>query len=254
MVGCHMLASMTREEVRAVAPDATLLMPTAAIEQHGPHLPLATDTLIADAITQRSGAQAGKHIPVCVAPTLAVGCSHHHLVFTALSLRSTTFQAVVADVLESAVLAGFRRIFVINAHGGNDEIVRLIARDVTLTSDVSIAANSYWTIARSAVLDMWSGAPFPGHAGTFETSLVLALAPNLVREELRPQDLDHARPLAAQGLFDGAIARHGEWSRINGYTDAPIEATADLGERILDAVTRSVTDALLAFHHATGSS
>jgi creatinine amidohydrolase len=245
------LDAMTRDEARATAPGATLILPTAAIEQHGPHLPLVTDTLIAGSLADRVADRASERVEVRVAPVAVFGSSDHHLVFGALSLCTATFQALMVDLLTSAHRMGFRRIFVLNAHGGNDEIVRLAARDVALTHDVSIAANSYWTLAREPLARLWGPTPLPGHAGTFETSLMLALAPDLVRAGLRPLDVDHPRPISNGHVIAGSIARHGEWSRIDGYSDAPLEATAELGERVLAAVVDAVTHAVVAFHEAT---
>lgn len=243
------LNDMTREEVKSVAPGATVILPTAATEQHGPHLPLVTDALIAEAVAARAATEAGREVPVCVAPVVAFGNSHHHLVYNALSLQTTTFQTVLRDLLDSLVLAGFRRIFILNAHGGNDECIKLAARDLVLRSDVTVLADSYWSIAREAVAQQWGSEPYPGHAGTFETSLVMALAPDLVRTELMPQDANHPVALSNSRQFAGVIVRRGEWQRIDGYSDAPLNASRKKGEALLEAITKEVARAVVALHH-----
>jgi creatinine amidohydrolase len=242
------LNHMTREEVKTFAPDATLILPTAATEQHGPHLPMVTDTLIAGAIAEGAGREAGRDVPVCVGPVVAFGNSHHHLVYSALSLRTATFQAVLSDLLDSMVLAGFRRIFILNAHGGNDECIKLAVRDLVLRSDVTAAASSYWSIAHEAVAREWGGEPYPGHAGTFETSLMMALAPELVRTDLSPKDERHPVAVGNSRLFAGVIVRHGEWRRIDGYSDAPLNASREKGEALLRAITQEVARAVLSLH------
>lgn len=74
----HWLHHMTRSKLADVAPHATLIIPTAAIEQHGPHLPIVTDYSIAEAVAERVAAIASEHVPLCIAPVLSFGNSHHH--------------------------------------------------------------------------------------------------------------------------------------------------------------------------------
>lgn len=244
------LGHMSRGQVAEAAPGTTLILPTAAVEQHGPHLPLATDLLITEAIASAVANSASRDVPVCLAPSLAFGNSHHHLAYTALSLSSATFQAVLMDVLDCIVRAGFQRIFILNGHGGNDENIRLAARDVILRSDVTIAANSYWTIAGPAIDDLWHRHPFPGHAGVFETSLMMALAPELVNTAQMPLATDHPTSIGLEWLFAGSVVRHGDWELIDGYTDAPTEATAEAGKRVFDVITGEVRRAVVSFHRA----
>lgn len=251
MSGVALLAELTRDEVRRRAPSSTLILPTAAIEQHGPHLPLVTDTRIADGLASAVGRRAGELIDVCVAPTMPYGSSHHHHVYVAMSLRSSTLLAVVRDLLESAVLAGFTRIFVLNAHGGNDEIVKLAAREIALSHPVAIAANSYWSLVGNDLRAIWGDEPMPGHAGTFETSLMLAVAPHLVRESLRPTDLDHPVMLSNRGTVAGTVALNGEWQRVDGYSDAPIAASAERGRTIYESIVDRVASVVVAFHRET---
>ncbi len=99
-----------------------------------------------------------------------------------MSLSTTTYYRVLIDLAESLISGGFQRIFFINGHGGNDEVVHLVARDLALQHPVHCAAAAYWAIAWDALLAAQAGqaGQVPGHAGAFETSLVLALRPDLV--------------------------------------------------------------------------
>jgi len=245
------LAELTREELRNLATKATLILPTAAIEQHGPHLPLVTDTLIAERLSAAVAEAAAERATTCVAPVVGYGSSHHHRVFGAMSLGTHSFYAVVVDLLTSACQIGFRKIFVLNAHGGNDDVIRLAARDVAEQFEVDIAANSYWNLAMSELRADWGDVPLPGHAGLFETSLMLALAPHLVRSDLVPRDSQHPLAVWNQRIIPGSIARHGEWKRIDGYTDPADQASAELGRRLFDTVVAAVSAALIAFHGST---
>lgn len=250
------LSHMTRDHVREIASRTTLVLPTAAIEQHGPHLPLMTDASIAHALAERVACAASEQVPVCIAPVLPFGNSHHHLEYVALSLRSNTYLAVLQDLLDCAVAAGFRRIFVLNAHGGNDESIKLAARDVILRSQVAVASCSYWTISRKAVqaAGVRELGYFPGHAGGFETAVMMALAPELVDETLFPQDASHPVMLSHSALSDGlSVFRSGEWKRVDGYSDPPTSATAEIGKGLLEVIVNEAAKALVAFHEAAAT-
>lgn len=242
------LAELTREQARELAPHAVLILPTAAVEQHGPHLPMVTDSLIAERLAEKVAAEAGTSAEVIVAPTLHIGSSDHHLVYAALSLRSESYYAQMVDVLTSAALMGFRKIFVLNAHGGNANLMQVAARDVTLKHDTSVAAASYWDLARHEIVAHWpTDAPVPGHAGAFETSLMLALAPHLVRLDLVPSDGGDRTALPFIGPIKTKVHRHGEWARIDGYTDVPTGASPELGNRLLEIITSALAAEVVSF-------
>ncbi len=244
-----LLEELTRDEARAVAPGTLVVLPVGATEQHGPHLPVGVDSYTVTHIARTAAADAAQHIPVLVAPTLPFGSSHHHLPFGGtLSLGTETYYRVLLDLLESLIAGGFRRIFVLNGHGGNNELIQLAARDVALKHPAHLAAASYWTIAWDA-LSANQATPtteLPGHSGAFETSMMLALRPELVREP-RPErrdlpDFDPRRSPAYR------VELHGAWQRIGGYTDSPDQARAEHGERYLEVIIAEVAQALVDFY------
>jgi creatinine amidohydrolase len=113
-----LLEELTREEARAVAPDTLLVLPVGATEQHGPHLPVGVDAYTVTHIARVAAAEVAGQLPVLVAPTLPFGSSHHHLPFGGtLSLGTETYYRVLADLAESLVAGGFRRIFIHRAFG-----------------------------------------------------------------------------------------------------------------------------------------
>ena len=246
-----LLAEMTREQIRAIAPTTTVVLPTAAIEQHGPHLTILTDTLACTTICQRAAEIASEQTPVTVAPPVHFGSSHHHFPHPGvLSLSSTTFIQVVKEICESLVRSGFRRLAIINGHGGNDEAIRIAARDVALSHPVSIAAASYWTIAGAALVEeggVTEVGALPGHAGAFETSLVMALRPDLVDTASYPAAL--ARPPVRVSLQQQpTVIRAGQSLGTGpGYTDDPSNASAAHGERFLAIISREVAKFLVRF-------
>ncbi len=247
------LGELTREEVRGLAPHATVVLPTASTEQHGPHLPLSTDAMLGEAIALRAAELAAAEIPVAVAPVLPLGNSGHHLPFCALSLRSSTYLAVLNDVADSLVGTGFRRLFVLNSHGGNDECVKLMAKDLVLRHQVAVGVGAYWELAAAAIVEAGGEevGRLPGHSGGFETSLMLAIAPELVRRDRMPSNEVQPPAISAQGIAGGLLVQKaGEWERVGGYSDAPTKASAEAGRALLEVISSSVAGAMVAFHRA----
>jgi creatinine amidohydrolase len=242
----------TREELRALAPDTLVVLPVGAVEQHGPHLPVGTDRFTVEHIARAAAQIAAEQIPVLVAPTLPFGSSQHHLPFGGtLSLSTEIYYRVLADLAESLIVSGFRRIFILNGHGGNSELIQLVARDLALKHPAHLAAAPYWTIAWDALVAEQAniGAGLPGHAGTFETALILALRPELVREP-RPHR-DAPRDADARGFSPYRAELHGAWQRMDGFTDSPDQADAQQGQRYLEVIVREVSRSLVEFYQMT---
>jgi creatinine amidohydrolase len=242
----------TREELRALAPTALLVLPVGATEQHRPHLPVATDRLAVEHIARAAAAEAALQIPVLVAPTLPFGSSHHHILFGGtLSLGTETYYRLLVDLAESLIGSGFRRIFILNGHGGNSELIQLVARDVALKHSAHLAAALYWTIAWDALVAEQAhvAAGLPGHAGTFETSLILALRPELVREPRPHRDNPADTEPRRHSPYRAEL--HGAWQNIQGYSDSPDQADAERGQRYLAAAVHAVAQALIEFYRAT---
>ncbi len=249
-----LLQEMTREEAGAVAPQALVVFPVGAVEQHGPHLPVGTDYFTVEHVSRAAAAQVAEQIPVVVAPTLPFGSSHHHLPFGGtMSLSTETYYKLVYELAETLIISGFRRVFIVNGHGGNHELVQLVARDLTLKYEAHLAAGSYWNIAWDAVAEAGREMPggLPGHAGIYETSQILALRPELVHEPRPHRDL--AAPYVHSPVSPYRSQIHGFWQSINGFTDSPDQADAAQGQRYLDAVVRGVAHALVEFYRAAES-
>jgi creatinine amidohydrolase len=243
----HLLDELTRDDLRALAPAALAVLPVGATEQHGPHLPVGTDHFLVTHIA-RAAAEAAGQLPVLVAPTLPFGSSHHHLPFGGtLSLATETYYRALADLVETLILSGFRRIFILNGHGGNSELIQLVARDLALKHEAQIGAAPYWTIAWESLVAAQAhvGAGLPGHAGRFETALMLALRPELVREPRPHRDAPEGS--SARGYSPYRAELHGAWQRIDGYTDSPDRADARLGAELRDLIVRDVARALAEF-------
>jgi creatinine amidohydrolase len=245
-----LLHEISRGESAARAGEALLILPIGATEQHGPHLPLGTDFLIVEHVA-RAATQAARQatgLDVLVAPTLPFGSSHHHLPFGGtVSLASERYFAALRDMVASLIQGGFRRIFLLNGHGGNHELMQVVVRDLALEHPVNLGAASYWDLAREAVIasGLLNGM-LPGHAGVFETSLILALRPELVANPLPHRDeVELARVAIPRTPF--RAERAGFWESIDGFTDSPDQASAELGQRLLATVVPPVADAFASF-------
>jgi creatinine amidohydrolase len=174
-------AYLNWKQVEALPRETTLLvLPTAAIEQHGHHLPLATDTLINNLLLGRALAKLPAAAHVYALPPVHYGKSNEHIGFPGtLSVSAATFMAVVRDLGASVSSAGFRKLALYNTHGGNTSLVDVMARD--LRAEFKL---------RTFTLHGAAGTEFEGlnaqerawgfHAGEVETAFLLASVPELV--------------------------------------------------------------------------
>lgn len=163
----------------------TAVLPLGAMEQHGPHLPFATDTWIADALAARFCARVEEAL---WCPTLPIGCSPEHMAFPGtLTLRAATFAAVLGDLLASCKQHGFERVFMFSAHGGNyGPIAKCIdslraesapVELVVFTDQGRLTRALQEASERQGIDRARSG----HHAGELETSIMRGLWPDAVR-------------------------------------------------------------------------
>lgn len=228
-----------------------VILPMAATEQHGPHLPLATDRLIVEHFCSALNDRMPEG--VLILPQMAVGCSDHHLDFAgSLSLRHQTFLDHATDVLNSVIVHRFTRFMLLNSHGGNQGVGQVILESVGYRNPgVKIMLASWWkTAADDLVALNESGPGGIGHAGEFETSLMMLIAPGLV-------DRTAAQPRANLGTFSWAegdlirgsgasVYRRMREMTSNGAYGDPLAASAEKGhaitELVVDALAAMVTD------------
>ena len=220
-----------------------------SLEQHGHHLPLLTDTMIGAEIARRAEAELGDE--ALFLPPLPFGASDHHRAMPGtVSIGNDVYVRVLVDLLESLIGGGFRRVFLLNAHGGNITPGRMAIYDVQLRHradkpDLWLAFSSWWAVAAEqiAALEDVQGESVT-HACEMETSMVLRLRPELVR-------MDAAR--GANIAFESAFycPDFGRPSRVDvprgfeqlsetGAFGHPEIATAEKGEALLAAAAREV--------------
>src|SRR5262245_40555818 len=164
---------LTSPEFRAIDRATPVVLPVAAVEQHGPHLPLATDRVIAEHFAERLNARLGSS--VLILPTVAVGCSAHHMEFPgSLTIQHETFLNLCEQYLVSAHAHGFRNFLVLNSHGGNRGICQVLLESFGAAHpNCRIAVASWWRAAADALYELNETGPGGvGHACEFETSLM----------------------------------------------------------------------------------
>jgi creatinine amidohydrolase len=255
MARAYRFHELNRTQLNMLARRAIVLLPTGATEQHGPHLTVGTDTLTAGALAAAAADAVAADIDVIVAPTLPFGSSPHHLPFGGtMSVTTETYYRLIGDLLNSLADGGFRRIMIVNGHGGNNELIQLAARDTALNRPLAVAAASYWTMAWPQLVAAGAGrvGHLPGHAGEFETSVIMHLHPALVPAERPARELTvRSDPPMATDSYRSEI--HGFWQTIDGYSDSPAAATAEAGARYFAAAVSGVVAALRSFAAATAA-
>ena len=169
--------------------DRVVVLPLGSLEQHGHHLPLLTDTLIGTEIARRAEAELGE--ATLFLPPLWVGASDHHRAFPGtVSVSNEVYVRLLIDILESLIVSGgFRRILLLNAHGGNIVPARMAVYDVQLRHkkdkpDLWLAAGTWWLLAAPQIAAIENIAQESvSHACEMETSMILRLRPELVKQE-----------------------------------------------------------------------
>ncbi len=234
------LAKMRWPEVEALDRETTVLIPTGSIEQHGPHLPLETDTRLVTAVAEA----VEKRTPILLTPTIWLGCSAHHLGFAgSLTASFPGYQSSIESVVRSLIPHGFRRFYVLNGHGGNASPNDVALRTLkTEFPNLALGGSGYYAFAVEAVRAQMTGPQKDlRHADEAEASLMLHVAPDLVRLEEAYDDGLFPTPLVI-GLVEpfDAITEKGAL----GY---PSYATAEKGRAIFEAAVEGVVAELEAF-------
>ena len=169
------------KQVEALPKDSTLLvLPTAAVEQHGHHLPLATDTLINNLLLGKALEKLPVDLPVYALPPVCYGKSNEHIGFSGtLSVSAATFMAVVRDIGASLAASGFKKVVLYNTHGGNSSLVDVMARDLRAEFGLrTFALYGSGGISFEGVSEQEKAYGF--HAGEIETAFLLSAVPELV--------------------------------------------------------------------------
>ena len=225
-------ASSTYLELEQSGVDSAVL-PVGAIEQHGPHLPLSVDWFQGEFVAR----QVAERLGAFLLPGMPFGCSQAHAGFRgSIFLSPETLGAVVKDVAESLLEQGFRRIAVLNFHGGN-LILKLVVRELNLTqSQGKVVLVSPGQDASKGLNEVLDSYPDEQHAGELETSIMMHAAP----DQVGPSRIDHV-PDVGPVFFDYLPMKEycpdGVWGRSS-------LATAEKGRLATDAMVNYTVDYL----------
>ncbi|MEV4343623.1 creatininase family protein [Actinoplanes sp. NPDC049596] len=217
------------------------VLPVGSFEQHGAHLPLATDTVVACSIAERVAAA----YDLFLLPPVTISCSHEHSAWPGtVSISHSTLSAIVSDVFGSLRLSGIERLALVNGHGGNYVLGNIVQEaNVAGPTMTLFPAREDWNVARQAA-GLGSNSHDDMHAGELEVSVLRHVAPELVKPGV--EDSDH-RARERKLLLVYGMAGYTE----TGVIGVPSSASVDKGRAVLDSLTATFKehlDALTAGH------
>lgn len=228
----------TSAQLAAVDRDQTLvIIPIAAVEQHGPHMPTGTDTILCGAVAGAVEERLTKR--VLLAPTFWLGASAHHLRFgSTLDSKLDTYVATLCDIARSLLDDGYQRLLFLNGHGGNIDPMRVAVRTIQPAYPKALlAAGSYWSVADELIREILSGDhKFVGHACEFETSMMLHVRPELVDDSRRAD----AGELVADVLDGVFLSRDMRQRTREGFTGRPDLASAEKGKLLFEGIVEKL--------------
>jgi len=232
--------------------DTVVVLPAGSTEQHGPHLPCAVDTLISAGIVGHALARLPAEVPAFALPPISYGKSDEHLHFPGtITLAAETLLATVTEIGESVYRAGFRKLLVVNGHGGQPQVLEIAARELRLRhGDYVVVPKHAWSLPHAAGQFLSEREKkLAMHAGHAETALVLALAPETVRMERAvasyPPEFP-SRLLSPDGR--PACAWTARDFGPTGVIGDPLPATREQGLAILDSLAASWAQAIAELH------
>jgi creatinine amidohydrolase len=235
---------------RRAAADGIAVLPLAATEQHGPHLPLGTDVMIAQAYLARVRELMPADLPVTFLPVQAIGISTEHIDFpgtltlpTAVALQSWT------AIGESVARAGIRKLVIVTSHGGNSAAMTLVAQDLRAHHRMLVVTTSWSRFGGPAGLFDPEELRHGIHGGAVETSIMLAAHPKLVRTEAIAAFASAGRELEASyrrlsTQRPAPMAWQAQDLNASGAVGDATQATADKGEALLAHGARAFCELL----------
>ena len=246
-----LLEEMTWPEVKAALAGGfeTVIVQSASVEQHGPHMPLLTDTLIGGRVAEMIARKLGKTL---VAPVIRPGLSNHHMAFAgSFTVSPETFKAMLEDVCSSLASHGFKNLILLSSHGGNFTYIDGIAPSIQKMLDLQgyktrvlphVNPGRYSRIQQEFLVEKY-GVPLEEagfHADVIETACMLVIRPDLVHmDRAEPGYIGDNLPLLDRIFVEGMHS-----VTPNGIIGDPRRATAEMGESLLEHLTGTLADEL----------
>ncbi|MFC7229198.1 creatininase family protein [Salinirubellus salinus] len=230
------LAANSWTDARDADTDLAIL-PVGSTEQHGPHAPLGVDFMTAEAIAAQAAQSYDDE--VVVAPSVPVGIAEEHRAFDGtLWVTEDSFRDYVGDVLRSLAHSGFDRVVVVNGHGGNTDALAEICMRVSRDGDCYAVPFTWFDVVDSEL-------PL-GHGGPVETSVMLAIAPQLIQQDRYPEAAEGAGDSFGEFVAGANLAYDFDEFSGSGNLQDPTPASVSEGERLLEAAAESCVELLEA--------
>ncbi|MET3507357.1 creatininase family protein [Halalkalibacter oceani] len=232
-----------------VEKNAIVIVPTAAFEQHGHHLPLDTDTRLVSFIAEEVCKRCEDFdFPVVTTPTVWTGFSPHHMRFEgSITLKMDTFNMLIQDICESLWHHGFRNIILLNGHGGNANLLKSMVANMTFSHNIRTVTASYWDFVREYI-DDWRKSNLGGvnHGCEMETALMLYLSEKLVHKEYIKDDVwrPTTKYISNDLTYSGKVFTAFDFSEISddGTIGAPSMASKERGEELFDLICKEIVN------------
>jgi creatinine amidohydrolase len=241
---------MTAEELRKKAEEnAIVLLPVASTEQHGPHLATGVDTFLGGEGCRRTATIVSRSRPIVVAPVVWMGLAEHHVAFGGtFTLSLSTYHSLLKELCGSILRAGFRKIMIVNSHGGNIAALNALTTDLAQELGAPIATTTLYNLphesgAYAAILEDQKGVR---HACEAETSMMLAAFADCVRDDRIPEAFSQAslRQLGVAPPLN--LWRSFKELTPNGVIGDARKASAIKGEKLLDIAAELLAAKLIA--------
>ena len=243
----HWQEMWRHELLEALAHDPVVIVPVGSVEQHGPHCPMDVDISHTQALAVET-ARAIDDFPVIVAPPVWIGLTHYNLgEVGTITARVETYLALLSDICRSIWANGFRRIVLLNGHGGNRDIIRVVSVKLA-EENIWVLPITYWEMVPEVLREAAETDPgFIGHGGEWETSLQLYLRPHLIDRSRMVADAEREPRFGDEVLrFTGFPERRRE--REHGVHGNPLTASADKGERLFQAAKAVLVEVCRQYH------
>lgn len=246
---------LTAQELNArAAAGAIVLLPVASTEQHGPHLGTGVDTFLVSEGCRRTALKvAATGQSIVVAPTVWMGLAEHHVSLGGtFTLGIDTYHALLKDLCRSVLRAGFKKILIVNGHGGNIFALGALTTDLAVELDAPIATTTLYSVAHengsyAKILEDQEGVQ---HACEAETSMMLATFADCVRRD-RIQDAFNPNGIAKERRLGFGSAAIAVWRSFASLTPTGVmgdarKSSADKGERLFEAAADGLAERLMA--------
>jgi creatinine amidohydrolase len=226
--------------------DAVVLLPVASTEQHGPHLATGTDDILCTEVCRRAAHIIGRELKVVVAPTVWMGLAEHHVAFGgSFTVSLKTWHALLHDLCEAILRAGFRKILIVNSHGGNTSALNALTVEITRSLNAPIATTNYVSFIQDALAETLEDQDGLQHACEAETSMILALDQALVDAARIPEAFGpHATHASALGR-QVHVSKSFRTLTDSGVLGDARRANAEKGEYLLNAAASGIANAVV---------